>query len=112
MHRDGRQFLFPENHRNKQRTNLAYTLWSAVRRPVNIDGMTRAYFDSMRQRIGSRIREKRTGNSWTQEDLAETAKMSIPYLSGIEGGKCNPSLRALCRICVALQVELNGLDKA
>ena len=66
----------------------------------------------MRQRIGSRIREKRTGNRWTQEKLAEKADVSIPYLSQIENARCNPTLRELCRICVALQVDLTDLDKA
>ncbi len=83
-----------------------------MRRTVNLDGMTRQYFVTLQQRIGSRIRKKRTEIHWSQEALAYQAELSPPYLSQIESGKCNPSLRALCRICVALKVELTDLDKA
>ena len=101
--------LFCGNHRNRL-ANLAYTLWIAVRSAVNIDGMHQAYFESMQSRIGSRIREKREGNRWTQEELAHKASVSVSYLSKIENARCNPSLRELCRICVALRVEIRDLD--
>lgn len=43
----------------------------------------------------------------SQEDLAERAKLDRTYVSGIERGKRNPSLRILQRIAGALGADLD-----
>lgn len=42
----------------------------------------------------------------SQEKLAEMADMEIPYLSNIETGKANITLKTLYKIATALDVDL------
>jgi len=46
----------------------------------------------------------------SQEDLAERAGMDRTYVSGIERGTRNPTLKVLHRLAKALGVELVGLE--
>jgi transcriptional regulator with XRE-family HTH domain len=48
----------------------------------------------------------------SQEELAFKAELTPTYVSQIEGGKRNPSLDALFRLCTALQTDLGELFKA
>jgi len=65
----------------------------------------------LKVKIGSRIRTRRASLRVTQEDLAFRVDLSPTYLSQLEAGKRNPSLAALYRIAVALQMELAELVK-
>ncbi len=54
----------------------------------------------------------RAGRGLSQEALAHEAGIDRTYQSQIERGVGNPSLRVLCAIAVALNVELNDLLRA
>jgi transcriptional regulator with XRE-family HTH domain len=68
------------------------------------------------KRLGQRIRELRTQGPerWTQEDLAEKAKISVSFLSMIERGERVAHLETLAALAQSLSVSLaemfSGLD--
>ena len=59
--------------------------------------------------IGGRVREIRIKNGMTQEQLAEAANLSVPYISHIERGFKRPSLETLVRVAMALHVTADCL---
>jgi transcriptional regulator with XRE-family HTH domain len=61
--------------------------------------------------IGQRIRELRTQRSerWTQEDLAERARISVSFLSMIERGERVAHVETLASLADALGVTLAEL---
>ena len=59
--------------------------------------------------IGGRVREIRIKNGMTQEQLAEAANLSVPYISHIERGFKRPSLETLVRVAGALHVTADVL---
>lgn len=59
--------------------------------------------------LGSRIREKRKTLGWTQEELADRAKLDRSYVGGVERGERNVTFTVLCDICLALQCDVGGL---
>lgn len=63
------------------------------------------------KKIGRRIRELRTQRQdrWTQEDLAERAKISVSFLSMIERGERVPHVETLASLAEALSVPLSEL---
>ena len=63
------------------------------------------------KRIGRRIRELRTQRPerWTQEDLAERAKISVSFLSMIERGERVAHVETLAALAGALGVSLAEL---
>ncbi len=63
------------------------------------------------KRLGQRIRELRTlrPERWTQEDLAERAKISVSFLSMIERGERVAHVETLAALAQALGVSLAEL---
>lgn len=63
------------------------------------------------KRVGHRIRELRTQGPqrWTQEELAERARISVSFLSMIERGERVPHLETLQDLSAALGVSLSEL---
>jgi transcriptional regulator with XRE-family HTH domain len=63
------------------------------------------------KRIGRRIRELRTQRPerWTQEDLAERAKISVSFLSMIERGERVAHVETLAALADSLGVSLAEL---
>lgn len=63
------------------------------------------------KRLGQRIRELRTQRpeKWTQEDLAERAKISVSFLSMIERGERIAHVETLAALSQALGVSLSEL---
>jgi transcriptional regulator with XRE-family HTH domain len=59
--------------------------------------------------LGRNVREARQRKRMTQEALALEADMKRSYLSELEAGKRNPSVRALGRLAVALEIEAGEL---
>lgn len=59
--------------------------------------------------IGRQIRFNRLRRGLTQEQLAERAGFSVPYISHIERAAKRPSLEALVRIAAALDLTLDRL---
>jgi transcriptional regulator with XRE-family HTH domain len=56
--------------------------------------------------LGLRIRGKRKGLGWTQEDLAARAQIDRSYIGGVERGKRNVTFTVLCEICTALGCDV------
>jgi len=61
--------------------------------------------------VGKNIRRLRKDRGVTQEQLADEAGMAMRYLSGVERGEENPTLRFLAKIADALDVSLPDLFK-
>lgn len=64
---------------------------------------------SLRLSFGKRIRELRTQAGLSQEDLAESAQISVDFVSLIERGVNAPSFETLERLCAALGVAARDL---
>lgn len=59
--------------------------------------------------LGQNVRRLRTEQGLSQEELAFRAGMKRSYLSDLERGTRNPSVRALGRLAEALEVEAGAL---
>ena len=59
--------------------------------------------------FGAHLRELRLKLGLTQEEVADRASLHVTYLSGIERGKRNPSLKNLKKIAQALGVLVQEL---
>lgn len=60
-------------------------------------------------RFGARLREVRTRKKISQERLAELADLHRTYVSLIERGERNITLRTLEKLALALSVEMTEL---
>lgn len=63
----------------------------------------------VRKRVGLNLRRLREAKGLTQEELAHQADVHQTYLSGVEGGKRNPSIVVLNRIATALGSDISLL---
>jgi transcriptional regulator with XRE-family HTH domain len=63
----------------------------------------------LRQVIGSVFRRLRRERGITLRELAESAQVSVPYLSEIERGRKEPSSEILASICRAFGLDLADL---
>ena len=63
----------------------------------------------VRKRVGLNLRRLRAAKGLTQEELAHQADIHQTYLSGVEGGKRNPSIAVLDRIAKALESDIRVL---
>jgi methanogenic corrinoid protein MtbC1/DNA-binding XRE family transcriptional regulator len=61
------------------------------------------------ERLGRRVQELRTARGWTQQQLAEAARLDRTYISGLERGRQNPTLGALLRLAHSLDAPLERL---
>ena len=61
--------------------------------------------------FGEALREVRTAQGLSQEQLAVDAGLDRTYVSGIERGERNPSLTNLYRLADALDVRLSDLAR-
>ncbi len=59
--------------------------------------------------IGAAIKEVRLEKKLSQRKLASLAGISNTYLSDIEVGRTNPSLKTLKKIAGALEIEIKDL---
>lgn len=55
--------------------------------------------------LGKNVRDARQAKRMTQEALALEADMKRSYLSELEAGKRNPTVKALGRLAIALEIE-------
>jgi transcriptional regulator with XRE-family HTH domain len=65
-----------------------------------------------RIRFGKAVRRFRLEKRWTQEDLAERAKLHPTYIGGIERGERNVSLDNIVRIARALGENISAFFQA
>ena len=61
--------------------------------------------------LGMRIKYLRTLKHWSQEDLALEAEVNKNYLSDLERGTRNPTVKVLEKIARALSISLEELFK-
>jgi transcriptional regulator with XRE-family HTH domain len=69
-------------------------------------------FEESRQALADRVRALRAERGLSQEALAHEAGIDRTYASQIERGVGNPSLKVLCAIATALNIELDVLLRA
>lgn len=65
--------------------------------------------DSIEQRFGMKIKEQRTLQRISQEELAFRCGLSKNYISDVERGTRNVSLKAIEKIANGLQVSAKDL---
>jgi transcriptional regulator with XRE-family HTH domain len=63
----------------------------------------------VKKTFGSKIRSERTSKNLSQEELADKAGLDRTYISGIERGLRNPSLKNIHKIANALGVKTGKL---
>jgi transcriptional regulator with XRE-family HTH domain len=73
--------------------------------------MRRDAADDIALRFGRRVRERRTANGLSQEAFAAVAQLDRTYISGIERGKRNVSLRNIEVIAKALGTSISELTE-
>ncbi len=59
----------------------------------------------MRRLIGSNFKRLRQDKGWTQEEFAERSGFSQQYVSGLEGGRRNPTIVTVYELALALGVS-------
>lgn len=63
------------------------------------------------EKVGTRIKEIRTCQGMSQEKLAHRAQLDRTYLTGVEQGKRNLSIKSLEKILIALEVSFEDFFK-
>lgn len=63
----------------------------------------------LQKKFGERLKEQRNKLSISQEELGFRSGLDRTYISGIERGTRNPSLKNLGRIAKALKIPLKEL---
>ena len=70
---------------------------------------------SASQKFGQVIKALRKKRQFTQEDLSEKSDIGVQYISKIENGEANPTLKVIRVIAIALDAALpelfSGLEK-
>jgi len=62
-----------------------------------------------KQKLGSKVRALRVEKHWTQEKLGEHSGLDRTYISDIERGVRNPSLKSLEKLAKALKTNVSDL---
>lgn len=68
-------------------------------------------FDKTQAVLGRNVRELREAKGLSQEMLALESEVDRTYVSQIERGMCNPSLRVLHQIASVLKVAMADLHR-
>jgi len=63
----------------------------------------------LRTLVGDVLRRNRLGQRRTLADVAQDARVSVPYLSEVERGRKEASSEVLAAVCAALRIELSDL---
>jgi len=66
----------------------------------------------VQRRLGVRVRTRRAQLGLTQLALASRSGFSRPSIANVEAGRQNVTLRQLCAVADALEVELSELVRA
>lgn len=61
------------------------------------------------RKFGKRVRELRLEREWSQDDLAFELDVDRSYISGLERGTRNPTLKTIARIAKILGVTVSEL---
>ncbi len=65
--------------------------------------------ENLPKQFGEKVRKERTRLGISQEKLALSSGLDRTYISGIERGRRNPSLKNIGRIAAALKLDLKDL---
>jgi transcriptional regulator with XRE-family HTH domain len=63
------------------------------------------------KKFGERLKELRSKNNFTQEDLADKVGVDRSYMGFLERGEKNPTLEKLTLIAKAFKISLSELFK-
>lgn len=64
---------------------------------------------STAQKLGKKIRSLRVERKWSQEKLGELTGLDRTYISGIERGVRNPSIKNIDKLAKALDIKISEL---
>ena len=81
--------------------------WTHSPRAVTL----RDVYEAALKTLGQRIREKRKTLGWTQEELADQARLDRSYVGGIERGGRNITFTKLCQVCAALECDVASITR-
>ena len=59
--------------------------------------------------IGKKVRQLRQQKVWSLEDLANKTDSGVSYISEVENGKRNPTIKKMWELANALEVEVRDL---
>ena len=65
--------------------------------------------EEFRAALGAAVRRRRRALGWSQEQFGGSCGLDRTYVSGIEAGRRNPTLRVLLQMSLALGVPLSAL---
>lgn len=71
---------------------------------IGVMGRTNA-----QQKLGKRVRQYRTELGYTQEKLEELTGLDRSYISGVERGARNPSIKNISKLAKALKIKVADL---
>jgi transcriptional regulator with XRE-family HTH domain len=63
----------------------------------------------LQQDFGDTLKRIRKAKGMTQDQVAERASLSTPYISDVERGRANPTLSTAEKLAAALQVDVPAL---
>lgn len=66
----------------------------------------------MTESLGQRIKKERLAQGLTQRELADSAGITVPYVSKIEAGKETPTEEKIAKIAEALGLDADELTLA
>ncbi|HSP06018.1 MAG TPA: helix-turn-helix domain-containing protein [Acidobacteriota bacterium] len=66
-------------------------------------------FATVLKRVGSRIESLRKERGWSQQELANRTDLDRTYISALESGKQNATIKVLLKVCEALSVPLDSM---
>ena len=61
--------------------------------------------------LGRKVAKLRKARGWSQEELSFRSNLNRNYLSDLENGRRNPSLKVLEKIAFAFEINLETLFK-
>ncbi len=79
---------------------------------MSVEAASHRLVDPVDASIGERIRGLRRQRDLSLQQAAQTADVSVGYLSQIERGLSSPSVRDLMRIATALQTDMSFFFEA
>ena len=67
------------------------------------------YYDEIAKKLGIKLKYYRNLNNMTQENLAVLLNSDVRYISDVERGKRNITLKTICKLSKVLNVNIHSL---
>lgn len=61
------------------------------------------------RKFGKRVRQARVSCGWSQEELAFELEVDRSYVSSLERGQRNPTLKTIAKVAEAFQLTISEL---